>query len=49
MLSYLIMIKEIIAENNNVILLKIINTDKSLEETKHDVLLIHNKIKEFLS
>ena len=29
MLSYLIMIKEIIAENNNVILLKIINTDKS--------------------
>ena len=27
----------------------IINTDKSLEETKQDVLLIHNKIKEFLS
>ena len=27
----------------------IINTDKSLEETQQDVLLIHNKIKEFLS
>ena len=27
----------------------IINTDKSLQETKQDVLLIHNKIKEFLS
>ena len=27
----------------------IINTDKSLEETKQDVLLIHTKIKEFLS
>ena len=27
----------------------IINTDKSLEETKQDVLLIHNKIKEFFS
>ena len=27
----------------------IINTDKSLEETKQDVLQIHNKIKEFLS
>jgi len=26
----------------------IINTDKSLQETKQDVLLIHNKIKEFL-
>ena len=27
----------------------IINTDKSLQETKQDVLLIHNKIKEVLS
>ena len=27
----------------------IINTDKSLHETKQDVLLIYNKIKEFLS
>ena len=27
----------------------IINTHKSLEKTKQDVLLIHNKIKEFFS